>query len=105
MQDVACFVHRCEHTAQVELLGAVAVFVLVGSVLGEHTDRTVQRVTSSARCLQAHAAVVRVGPVDQVVSGGTLLGGHPLGAGGFFQTKLRIEATHLDRDRIETVVG
>ncbi|CAI8757737.1 NAD-specific glutamate dehydrogenase [Pseudomonas donghuensis] len=105
VQDVAGFVHRCEDAAQVELLGAVAVLVLVGGVLGEGTDRAIQRVTGVTRNLQAQAAVVGVGPVDQVVGSGTFLSGYPLGAGGFFQAELRVETTELDRYRAEAVVG
>ena len=105
MQDLAGLGHRREHATQVELGGAVAIFGGVGRVLGEQASGAVQRVAGGAGHLDTHAAVVAVGPVDQVIGSGTLLGSHPLGAGGLLQTEFRVEAADLDRNRREAVVG
>ncbi|MNZ91027.1 hypothetical protein D3C78_1100000 [compost metagenome] len=103
MQNVAGFVQRGEHAAQVHLLGALA--VVVGVVLGGHGRSAIERVGIGAGKLDAHAAVVVLGPVHQVVDGVTLGSGNPLGAGGLFQTEDGVEAAEADVDRLETGVS
>src|SRR5690606_26531308 len=105
VQDVARLVQRREHAAQVDLPGAVAVVGGVAGILGEQAERAVQGVSGGAGDLDAHAAVVAVGPVHQVIGSGALLGGHPLGAGGLLQAELGVEAADLDGYRGEAVVG
>src|SRR5690606_5147729 len=55
--------------------------------------------------LRTETVAVAVGPVDQVIDGVALLGGNPLGAGGLFQTEIRVEATYLDLHRAPAGIG
>ena len=103
MQNIAGFVHRREHAAEVELLDAVAVAVV--GVLGGYAGGQVGHVGEGRVDLGAHAVLVGVDPVGQFVGGVTLGSGHPLGAGGLFQAEVGVEATELQVDRVEAGVG